>query len=65
MQVNGKDIALSDNNISLEEFVIDQGYMIERIAVELNGEIIPKQTYASVILNPQDTIEIVQFVGGG
>ena len=33
--------------------------------VEQNGHILSKKTYATQQLHQQDTIEIVQFVGGG
>ena len=36
-----------------------------RIAVELNGEIVPRSTYAQQALTPADRIEIVQAIGGG
>jgi thiamine biosynthesis protein ThiS len=50
---------------SLSDFLESQKYDIARIAVELNGEIIPKATYKDVILKNEDTLEIVNFVGGG
>ena len=37
----------------------------DRIAVERNGEIVPRASWASVILQPGDKLEVVQFVGGG
>lgn len=37
----------------------------ERVAVEVNLEIIPKLDYESHVLAPKDKIEIVHFVGGG
>jgi thiamine biosynthesis protein ThiS len=33
--------------------------------VELNGTIVPKASYDEVMLSPEDTLEIVRFVGGG
>lgn len=36
-----------------------------RIAVEINHAIVPKARWAEVTLNPNDTVEIVNFVGGG
>ena len=36
-----------------------------RVAVEQNLEIIRRQTYADVVLDEGDTVEIVNFVGGG
>jgi sulfur carrier protein len=45
----------------LDELKIDSG----RVAVELNLSIIKKSDYASTRLNDEDTVEIVNFVGGG
>lgn len=36
-----------------------------RVAVELNSEIIPRKGFSTQILNEADVIEIVTFVGGG
>ena len=36
-----------------------------RVAVELNMDILPKAAYEITTLQDGDTIEIVQFVGGG
>ena len=37
----------------------------QRIAVELNEEILPKANYAATVLKDGDVVEIVNFVGGG
>ncbi len=37
----------------------------EKVAVELNGEIVPRSTLAEVAVNENDALEIVTFVGGG
>jgi thiamine biosynthesis protein ThiS len=37
----------------------------DRVAVEVCLEIVPKASYATHVLREGDTIEIVQFVGGG
>jgi thiamine biosynthesis protein ThiS len=36
-----------------------------RVAVERNREVVPRATYADVVLADGDTIEIIHFVGGG
>ena len=41
------------------------GYVGKRIAVERNGEIVPKSQHAAVAVEPGDRIEIVVAVGGG
>lgn len=50
---------------SLQSYLEAAEYALHRIAVERNGEIIPRTDYAEVILADGDTLEVVQFVGGG
>ena len=46
--------------------LIDQlGYAGKRIAVEKNGEIVPKSQHATTALATGDQLEIVVAVGGG
>lgn len=64
MKVNGKTMVLTDAK-TLEDFLKDNNYNLSRIAVERNGEIIPKGNFDRVILSDADYLEIVSFVGGG
>lgn len=41
------------------------GYAGKRIAVERNGEIVPRGRHAEVVLADGDRLEIVVAVGGG
>ncbi|MGQ0528261.1 MAG: sulfur carrier protein ThiS [Panacagrimonas sp.] len=36
-----------------------------RLAIELNGQIVPRSVHAQTALKPDDRIEIVQAIGGG
>lgn len=47
------------------ELVDALGYAGKRVAVELNGEIVPKGRYDEVALAARDRVEIVVAVGGG
>lgn len=64
MTINGVKKEYPDS-ISLTEVLQQEGYEPVRIAVELNGEIIPKAEYEATFLSEADTLEIVTFVGGG
>ena len=64
MKFNGETITLREKT-SLLEFLKRNGYASDKIAVELNGEIVPRSKYASVILKDADNLEVVCFVGGG
>ena len=63
VKINGeyKDSA----GMSIEEYLKEAGMEKGRIAVELNGDIVPKAKYPDTILADGDSVEIVNFVGGG
>ncbi|MBQ7317976.1 MAG: sulfur carrier protein ThiS [Phascolarctobacterium sp.] len=64
MKLNGETITLTEET-TLTSFLESNGYSSGKIAVELNGEIVPRSKYASVILTEADVLEVVCFVGGG
>lgn len=64
--VNGKSVSVpAEETLTVAEYLQKNRYQTNRIAVELNGEILPKTEYASTQLSNGDTLEIVSFVGGG
>lgn len=64
MKINGELVALKEG-LTLAELLENRKYASEKVAVELNGEIVPRSKYASTILKEADVLEIVCFVGGG
>ena len=62
--VNGKEINLTKDT-SVAEYLEQNRYQIKRIAVELNGDILPKYSYSDTMLKDGDRLEVVTFVGGG
>lgn len=64
MQVNGQQVAL-DEPVSVAQYLAANGYRDERVAIELNGEIIPRERRSEAMLDDQCVLEIVQFVQGG
>ncbi len=63
VRING----ISENcaGSTLAGYLTGTEYDPARIAVERNGEIVPKAHYGDTILQDEDVIEIVSFVGGG
>jgi sulfur carrier protein len=51
--------------LSVAALVAELGFTGKRIAVERNGEIVPKSTYSQVMIAASDRLEIVVAVGGG
>ena len=62
--VNGQNQEIS-LPMDLVTYLQENNYSLDKIAIELNGQIVPKAKYAQTILNPNDILEIVTFVGGG
>ncbi len=63
IKINGENIAADGRTI--EEYITDKGYDKSRIAVELNERIVSKSDYKNIVLKDGDTVEVVNFVGGG
>ena len=62
--VNGKEINLTKDT-SVAEYLEQNRYQVKRIAVELNGDILPKYSYSDTMLKDGDRLEVVTVVGGG
>ena len=63
--VNGQARSLDQSVADVLALVRALGLEGKRIAVERNGEIVPKSRYADTSLAPGDRLEIVGAVGGG
>jgi len=64
IQLNGDPYEIS-NGTNLNELLNNLKIQKNKVAVEVNGEIVEKNKYPSLILNKDDKVEIVQFIGGG
>jgi sulfur carrier protein len=67
LHINGeqRDFSGSPAPLTLATVVEILGMKADRVAVELNLSIVPRDGWASTLLNDGDRLEIVQFVGGG
>lgn len=61
--INGENLQVAGDTLS--EYLSKTEYDGKRIAVERNGEIVPRASYDEVVLQDGDNVEIVSFVGGG
>ncbi len=64
VNVNGKTQQTSSQS-TLEDLINQLGLSAKRIAVEMNGQIIPKSQHKNTPLTEHATLEIVVAVGGG
>ena len=64
--LNGQATSVGDTSSTmLHGFLLEYGVKLDRIAVERNGEIVPRGVWQEVQLTEGDRLEIVHFVGGG
>lgn len=63
VKINGNYEDVAGKN--LENYIVSKGYDKNCIAVERNGEIVPKNDYCKITICDNDSIEVVSFVGGG
>jgi sulfur carrier protein len=62
--VNGTERSLPDGS-TVAQLIEQMSLTGRRIAVERNGEIVPKSLHPQVMLADGDRLEIVVAVGGG
>ena len=62
--VNGEKRTL-ENPVTVTEYLKACNYVPVQVVVELNEEIIKRETYDTTVLKDGDVVEILQFMGGG
>lgn len=62
--VNGQTRSLAPSR-TVADLIRELGYENKRIAVERNGDIVPRSQHDTTVLDNGDRLEIVVAVGGG
>jgi sulfur carrier protein len=67
LHINGeeRDFSNSPTPFTLATLVEILGLKGDRVAVELNRDIVPRDRWAATTLTEGDRLEVVHFVGGG
>ena len=63
VKINGEEKEIAGKN--LLEYLKEAGCEPERVVVERNLDIIPKDELGNTIIQDEDVIEVLRFVGGG
>lgn len=63
VMINGREQNVA--GMTVAEYLAATTYDPWRIAVECNGDIVPRAQYGETFLKDGDNVEIVSFVGGG
>ena len=64
IQLNGDPYEIN-SGANLNDLLNKLKIQKNKVAIEVNGEIIEKKKYPNLILNNDDKVEIVHFIGGG
>lgn len=63
--INGNLKQLDSENVTISALVVTLNLTGKRLAIEQNGEIVPRSQFDTVNLRDGDKLEIVGAVGGG
>ncbi|MBX3629634.1 MAG: sulfur carrier protein ThiS [Nitrosomonas sp.] len=64
LTING-EVRQLHQSMNIEQFIDQNNLQGKRIAIERNGEIVPRSQYAEQYLIDGDQLEVVVAVGGG
>jgi thiamine biosynthesis protein ThiS len=64
LEINGEPRSF-EGGLTLASLIDRLGMKSDRVAVELNHEIVPRDQWPATQLGEGDRLEIVHFVGGG
>ncbi len=59
------NVAASPRQVQLRVLLAEEGFSERRVAVEVNGEIVPRTLHVNYVLREGDRVEIVHALGGG
>ena len=64
MKVNGEIFEFREG-MTVSNLIAEMGFSEAMVAVELNLDILPRDSFSSTVLKENDCMEVVRFVGGG
>lgn len=64
LTVNGEPLEV-DEPCSIAQLIARSERSGPTLAVELNGDVVPRESHEMTLLSSGDTVEIVTLVGGG
>ncbi len=64
MRINGREEKL-EKEMTVKEYLSRHAFDERKVAIELDGSIIPRADFGSTYLRHDSSVEVVSFVGGG
>lgn len=66
LQINGEKESFDKESLTISELLtLKDVKMPDMVSVELNGDILDRENFASTQLNENDEVEFLYFMGGG
>jgi sulfur carrier protein len=62
---NGQPRDLVATTVTIADLILEMGLRPQLVAVEVNGDLVPRGQHAAVAINEGDKFEVVTLVGGG
>ena len=62
--INGELITISEK-LTAQQLLQELGIAEQKLALEVNEEIVPRSTLTEHIIQPGDKVEIIHAIGGG
>ena len=62
--VNGESKTVSEK-LTIQQLIQDLGITQQKLALEVNQEIVPRSTFSEHLLQAGDIVEIIEAIGGG
>ncbi|MCI5827471.1 MAG: sulfur carrier protein ThiS [Lachnospiraceae bacterium] len=63
VKINGEHVEAAGQTLS--QYLASTACNPQRIVIEYNGEILPRENYDTTVLTDDDQVEIISFMGGG
>ena len=63
VKINGEHVNAAGQSVS--QYLASTACNPQRIVIEYNGEILPRENYDTTVLTDDDQVEIISFMGGG
>ena len=64
MKLNGERFEFREG-MTVSNLIAEMGFSESMVAVELNLDILPRDSFSDTVLKESDCLEVVRFVGGG
>jgi sulfur carrier protein len=62
--INGESKIVSES-LTAQQLLQELGIVEQKLALEVNEEIVPRSTFSRHVIQPGDIVEIIHAIGGG